>query len=129
MTTEKLVMQSLFGKVELKSEKVELAFDFTTITKQTDVALKDTSSASAKLNKAAADYVNAKKSFSQYQNVPSTYQKNVDGYFKEYDKKASELNIDVKSTQFYKEYLDVVSKIGQISDNVSQMKDAIASTK
>jgi hypothetical protein len=129
MTTEKLVMNSLFGKTELKSEKVELAFDFGTITKQTDTALKDTSSASAKLNKAAADYAIAKKAFSQYQNVPSTYQKNVDGYYKEYAKKASELNIDVKSTQFYKEYLDVVSKIGQIADNVGQMKEAIASAK
>ena len=129
MTTEKLVNKALFGKTELASQKVELAFDFTTIIKQTDIALKDTSSASAKLSKAAADYANAKKAFSQFQNVPSTYQKNVDGYFKEYSKKAAELNIDVKSTQFYKEYLDVVSKIGQIADNVGQMKEAIASAK
>ena len=129
MTTEKLVNNILFGKTELASVKVELAFDFGTITKQTDTALKDTSSAAAKLNKAAADYANAKKAFSQYQNVPSTYQKNVDAYYKEYAKKAAELNIDVKSTQFYKEYLEVVSKIGQISDNVGQMKEAIASVK
>jgi len=129
MQTEKIVMNALFGKTELKSEKVELAFDFSTIIKQTETALKDTSSASAKLNKAAADYANAKKAYSQFQNVPSTYQKNVDGYFKEYAKKAAELNIDVKSTQFYKEYLDVVSKIGQIADNVGQMKEAISSAK
>jgi len=57
------------------------------------------------------------------------YQKNVDGYYKEYNKKASDLGIDTKTTQFYKEYLDVVSKIGQIADNVGQMKSAIDSAK
>lgn len=129
MTTEKLVMKSLFGKTELSSVKVELAFDFSTITKQTDAKLKETSSAAVKLNKAAAEYASAKKLYTQFLNVPSTYQKNVDSYYKEYDKKASELGIDTKSTQFYKEYLDVVSKIGQISDNVGQMKEAIASAK
>lgn len=129
MTTEKLVMNSLFGKTELASVKVELAFDFGTIIKDTDSGLKSTSDAVGKLNKAAAAFIDAKKAFSQFQNVPSVYQKNVDGYYKEYAKKAAELNIDVKSTQFYKEYLDVVSKIGQISDNVGQMKEAIASAK
>jgi len=129
MTTEKLVMNALFGKTKLASEKIELGFDFSQITKQTDSALKESSSATAKLNKDAAAFAESKKSFSKFQNVPSTYQKNVDSYYKEYDKKASELGIDTKSTQFYKEYLDVVSKIGQISDNVSQMKDAIASAK
>ena len=129
MTTEKLVMNSLFGKTELASVKVELAFDFGTIIKDTDSGLKSTSDAVGKLNKAAAAFIDAKKAFSQFPNVPSVYQKNVDGYYKEYAKKAAELNIDVKSTQFYKEYLDVVSKIGQISDNVGQMKEAIASAK
>ena len=129
MSTEKLVFKSLFGKTELASEKVELAYDFGTIIKQTDSALKDTSAASAKLNKAVAAYIDAKKAYSQFQNVPNAYQKNVDGYYREYDKKAADLGIDTKSTQFYKEYLDVVSKIGQISDNVGQMKSSIDSAK
>ena len=129
MTTEKLVMNSLFGKTELASVKVELAYDFGTIIKDTDSRLKSTSDAVAKLNKATAAFIDAKKAYSQFQNVPSTYQKNVDGYYKEYAKKAAELNIDVKSTQFYQEYLNVVSKIGQIADNVGQMKSSIDSAK
>jgi hypothetical protein len=113
----------------LASQKVELAFDFSTIIKQTDDALKGTSSATDKLNKAAATFIEAKKAFDRYQKVPATYQKNVDGYYKEYNKKAQELGIDTKTTQFYQEYLTVVSKIGQISDNVGQMKTAISSVK
>jgi len=129
MTTEKLVNIALFGKTQLSSKKIELAYDFGTIIKDTDSRLKSTSDAVAKLNKAAAAYIDAKKSYSQFQNVPKVYQKNVDAYYKEYDKKASDLGIDTKSTQFYKEYLDVVSKIGQIADNVNQMVTAISSTK
>ena len=37
MTTEKLVMNALFGKTKLASEKIELGFDFSQITKQTDI--------------------------------------------------------------------------------------------
>ncbi len=129
MTTEKLVNEALFGKTQLASIKVELAYDFGTIIKDTDSRLKSTSDAVVKLNKAAAAFVDAKKAYSQFQNVPNVYKKNVDGYYKEYDKKASDLGIDTKTTQFYKEYLDVVSKIGQISDNVGQMKTAIDSAK
>ena len=125
----KKIGNKLFDKVELTSQKVELAFDFSTIIKQTDDALKGTSSATDKLNKAAATFIEAKKAFDRYQNVPATYQKNVDGYYKEYNKKAQELGIDTKTTQFYQEYLTVVSKIGQISDNVGQMKTAISSVK
>jgi hypothetical protein len=125
----KKIGNKLFDKVKLSSVKVELAFDFSTIIKQTDEALKGTSSATDKLNKAAATYIEAKKSFDKFQNVPSTYQKNVDAYYKEYNKKAQELGIDTKTTQFYQEYLTVVSKIGQISDNVGQMKSTIASVK
>jgi hypothetical protein len=76
----KKIGNKLFDKVELSSVKVELAFDFSTIIKQTDEALKGTSSATDKLNKAAATYIEAKKSFDKFQNVPSTYQKNVDAY-------------------------------------------------
>lgn len=129
MTTEKLVNNALFGKTELATQKVELAMDFSIITKQTDAALKDTGVAAAKLTKAAAAYADAKKAYSQFQNVPNGYQKNVDAYYKDYEKKANELGIDVKSTQFYKEYLDVVQKIGQIADNVGQMKESIAAAK
>ena len=78
----KKIGNKLFDKVELSSVKVELAFDFSTIIKQTDEALKGTSSATDKLNKAAATYIEAKKSFDKFQNVPSTYQKNVDAYYK-----------------------------------------------
>jgi hypothetical protein len=129
MTPEALKILNTFQKTELATQKVELAMDFSVITKQTDSALKDTGVASAKLTKAAAAYADAKKAFPQYQNVPNVYQKNVDAYYKDYEKKANELGIDVKSTQFYKEYLDVVQKIGQISDNVSQMKESINSAK
>jgi hypothetical protein len=128
MSELKTVYNKLF-KTELASQKVELAMDFSKIIKDTDTQLKSTSIASDKLNKAAAVYVEAKKAFERYKNVPSVYQKNVDGYYKEYDKKANDLGIDTKTTQFYKEYLDVVSKIGQIADNIEQMKSTIASSK
>lgn len=129
MSEQKTVFNRLFKKEELASQKVELAMDFKVIIKQTDEALKGTSSATEKLNKAAANFNEAKKLFVRYENAPKFYQKNVDAYYKDYDKKASELGIDTKTTQFYKEYLDVVSKIGQIVDNVGQMKTAIVSTK
>jgi DNA-binding SARP family transcriptional activator len=129
MTTEKLVNIALFGKTELANQKVELAFDFSNYIKQTDTALKATGVATDKLNKAAALYAEAKKSLTQFQGVPDAYQKNIDAYYKNYDKTAKELGIDTKTTQFYKEYVDVASKIGQIKDNVDQMKSAVASVK
>lgn len=131
MSEQKTVFNKLWksNSTELASQKVELAMDFSKIIKDTDTQLKNTSIASDRLNKAAAAYVEAKKSFEMYKNVPSVYTKNVDGYYKEYDKKAIDLGIDTKTTQFYKEYLDVVSKIGQISDNIDQMKSTIASSK
>jgi len=75
MTTEKLVMNSLFGKTELASVKIELAYDFGTIIKDTDSRLKSTSDAVGKLNKAAAAFIDAKKAYSQFQNVPSISKK------------------------------------------------------
>lgn len=129
MSEQKTVFNKLFKKEELASQKVELAYDFGAIIKDTDSRLKSTGAATDKLNKAAAAYIEAKKAYEMFKNVPAVYQKNVDGYYKEYDKKAIDLGIDTKTTQFYKEYLDVVSKIGQISDNVEQMKSTIASAK
>lgn len=129
MSEQKVVFNKLFKKEELASQKVELAYDFGAIIKDTDSRLKLTGAATDKLNKAAAAYIEAKKAYEMFKNVPAVYQKNVDGYYKEYDKKAIDLGIDTKTTQFYKEYLDVVSKIGQISDNVEQMKSTIASAK
>lgn len=129
MSEQKTVFNKLFKKEELASQKVELAYDFGAIIKDTDSRLKLTGAATDKLNKAAAAYIEAKKAYEMFKNVPAVYQKNVDGYYKEYDKKAIDLGIDTKTTQFYKEYLDVVSKIGQISDNVEQMKSTIASAK
>lgn len=129
MSEQKTVFNKLFKKEELASQKVDLAYDFGAIIKDTDSRLKSTGVATDKLNKAAAAYIEAKKAYEMFKNVPAVYQKNVDGYYKEYDKKAIDLGIDTKTTQFYKEYLDVVSKIGQISDNVEQMKLTIASAK
>ena len=129
MSEQKTVFNKLFKKEEIASQKVELAYDFGAIIKDTDSRLKLTGAATEKLNKAAAAYIEAKKAYEMFKNVPAVYQKNVDGYYKEYDKKAIDLGIDTKTTQFYKEYLDVVSKIGQISDNIEQMKSTIASAK
>jgi len=128
MSTLKSVGNKLF-KTELANHKVELAFDFTNIMKSVDADLKGTSSAAEKLNKAASAYVAAKKSYDLYQKTPAALKKDADNYYKSYDKTAQTLGIDTKTTQFYKEYLDVVQKIGQIEDNVGQMKSAIDSSK
>jgi hypothetical protein len=135
MSTLKSIGNKLFkttnesSNVELSNHKVELAFDFTNIMKSVDSELKGTGSAADKLNKAATAYVAAKKSYDLYQKVPAALKKDVDNYYKSYDKTAQTLGIDTKTTQFYKEYLDVVQKIGQIEDNVGQMKSAIDSSK
>ena len=129
MSTLKTVGNKLFAKTELASHKVELAFDFSNIMKSVDADLKGSNSATEKLNKAAAAYVEAKKLFPRYEKTPAALKKDADNYYKSYDKTAQTLGIDTKTTQFYQEYLDVIQKIGQIEDNVGQMKSAINSSK
>jgi hypothetical protein len=129
MSTLKSVGNKLFAKTELASHKVELAFDFSNIMKSVDADLKGSNSATEKLNKAAAAYVEAKKLFPRYEKTPAALKKDADNYYKSYDKTAQTLGIDTKTTQFYQEYLDVIQKIGQIEDNVGQMKSAINSSK
>jgi hypothetical protein len=129
MSTLKSVGNKLFAKTELASHKVELAFDFSNIMKSVDADLKGSNSATEKLNKAAAAYIEAKKLFPRYEKTPAALKKDADNYYKSYDKTAQTLGIDTKTTQFYQEYLDVIQKIGQIEDNVGQMKSAINSSK
>lgn len=105
-------------------QKIELAFDFSNYIKQADTALKATSVGAERLNKASVAFVEAKKVLFQYEKVADGYLKGVDAYYKNYDKTAKDLGIDTKTTQFYKEYLSVIQTIGQISDNIAQMKIA-----
>jgi hypothetical protein len=122
-------INSISPNVELAQVEVELAMDFSFIMKSANDALKTTSVATDKLNKTAAAYREAKKMYDQYSKTSEGYQKNLDAYYKEYDKKANDLGIDTKTTQFYKEYQDTLQKIQEIKSNVEQMKNIISESK
>jgi len=113
--------------VELKSNVIELALDFTKIQSTIDKELKIMLANDAKLQKAAPAFKAAKEAALQYQNIPTRQQKDLDAYYKDYAKKATELGIDVKTTQFFQEYLKASQLVSQGFDAIENSKLAIKS--
>jgi hypothetical protein len=113
------------NNVELKSDVIELALDFTKIQATIDKELKIMLANDAKLQKIAPAFKAAKESALQYQNIPARQQKDLDAYYKDYAKKALELGIDVKTTQFFQEYLKASQLVGQGADAIENSKLAI----
>ena len=127
MNTLKAVLKHLNKEdnVELSSEVIELKMDFSVIQKRVNSRLKE-------LNKAHNDFLKilpkleaVKKTYDQMKGVGKFEEKEINKYFKEFDKKATDLGIKTQSTQFYKEFLDVQDQVGQIIDIIDDLKARI----
>ena len=114
----KLYTKQAESKQELSSEKVELAMDFSSILKQLRGDVDKTNKQTAQMDKAAKAFVAA--SNPDFTGVPSSRAKDVQAFFKDFSKKAADLGIDVKSTQFYKEYQEALDLVSQLEDNAGQ---------
>lgn len=125
MNTHKTVRAALFSepkKVELSAEKVELKMDFSQIKKRVDSRLKELNKIHNVFIKLLPKIQEVKKGYESLKSTPKFEEKEVEKYFKDFDKKASDLGIDTKTTQFYKEYLDTIDKVGQMDDIVQDLK-------
>lgn len=122
--SEKTVYSKLFKseQVDLASEKVELAMDFSAIKKRVDSRLKELNKIHNTFLKLVPKLEEVKKGYSQMKGVATFENKEVEKYFKEFDKKAKDLGIDTKTTQFYKEYLDAIDKVEQMEDIIEDLK-------
>jgi len=109
-------------KVELSAEKVELKMDFSQIKKRVDSRLKELNKIHNVFIKLLPKIQEVKKGYESLKSTPKFEEKEVEKYFKDFDKKASDLGIDTKTTQFYKEYLDTIDKVGQMDDIVQDLK-------
>ena len=105
MTTEKLVMNSLFGKTELKSEKVELAL-IDDLRKQANSSSKLNAESITLINKAISNY---KESVSILNKVQTEAER---GY-----KIALELGLQ---DSIYKEFLDNVKSDISVNNKLIQ---------
>lgn len=123
--TGKAIDLSKFGKqkeVELASERVDLKMDFSVIKKRVDSKLKALNKTHNVFIKLVPKLEQVKKEYESMKNVGKFEEKELDKYYKEYDKKTSELGIDIKTTKFYKEFFDVDDQVGQINDIIDDLK-------
>ena len=129
MTTEKIVMNALFGKTELKSEKVELGVtqDIEATLKQVSVYLDKANKADVKIQKLATDLNATYKEFGVNINFPKNITKKLDGYSTQLEKLSKELGVDAKATPAYKAILDAYEFADQVNDTFMNMKAAISS--
>ena len=129
MTTEKIVMNSLFGKTELKSVKIELGLtqNIEATLKQVSAYLDKANKADAKIQKLANDLNSTYKEFGVNANYPKNVTKTLDGYNAQLEKLSKELGVDVKGTPVYKAILDAYEFADQVNDTFMNMKAAISS--
>jgi len=120
MTTEKLVMNSLFGKTELKSEKVELGLveDIATAANNAEVISKDLETLVLKadnLNKVILEsqkelqsaISNVKKAYS----VAEKFQANEDRLWEKASKSAADLGLNREDIKGWKDFADKGLKV------------------
>ena len=127
MNVENRVFNALFkeSKTELESQKVELGQEFSSILKDLSKNVSDSNKQAAQMSKLAKSFIQAKNP--DRSGVAKARSSKVNSYFKDYSKKASALDIDVKTTQFYKEYQKALDLIGQLEDNANEIKSIIKS--
>ena len=118
-------LNGMSDKVDLKAEKIELAMDFSVIKKRVDSRLKELNKIDNAFMKILPKIEEAKKGYESLKGTPAFEQKQGEKYFSEYDKKAKDLGIDTKGTTFYKEYLDVMDKVGQMKDIIDNLKSRL----
>jgi len=129
MSTEKIVMNALFGKTELKSTKVELGVtqDIDATLKQVSAYLDKVNKADSKIQKLATDLNATYKEFGVNINYPKNIIKRLDGYNTQLQKLSTELGVDAKATTAYKAILDAYEFADQVNDSFMNMKAAISS--
>ena len=108
------------NKEEMSVQKIDLAMDFSSILKELRNDLGKAEKQAAQLNKLASAFVKA--SNPDRSGVPQNRLKGVESFFKDFSKKANDLGIDVKSTQFYKEYTEALGMIGKLRRAVDDIK-------
>ena len=114
-------------KIELATQKIELAMDFSAILKELQADVSKSNKQQAQLEKIAKQFIDAKSP--DRSGVPANRQKKVNAFYKDFEKKAKDLGIDVRTTQFYKEYQTALDLIDQVKDTVMEVNSIIKSVK
>jgi hypothetical protein len=118
---------SKLPKTELATEKVELAMDFNAILKELQADIKKSNKQEVSLSKLAKSFIDAKSP--DRSGLAANREKKVNAFFKDFSKKANELGIDVKTTQFFKEYQLAQDLVDQLKDTAMEVKSIIKSIK
>lgn len=108
------------NKKDLSVQKVELAMDFNSILKEVKNDLSKIEKQASQLNKLASSFAKVKNP--DRSGIPQNRRKKIQTFFKEFSKKANDLGIDVKSTVFYKEYLDALDTVGKMERALDDIK-------
>ena len=129
MNTQKEVFNKLFKeeKVELATQKVELAMDFNSILKDLNKDVDATNKQQAIISKHAKAFIQAKNP--DRSGRVKFQSGRVKAFYKDFSKKAADLGIKVESTMFYKEYQQALNLISQLEDNVGEIKSIVNSVK
>ena len=125
MSTIKTVLKHL-NKEERSVQKVDLAMDFSSILKELTNDVSKTKKQASDLEKFASSFVKAKNP--DRSGVFKNRQKKVTAFYKDFSKKAADLGIDVKSTQFYKEFnkaLDLLNELRKLSEDIKASIKAV----
>ena len=115
------------SEIELATQKIELAMDFSAILKELQADVSKSNKQQAQLEKIAKQFIDAKSP--DRSGVPANRQKKVNAFYKDFEKKAKDLGIDVRTTQFYKEYQTALDLIDQVKDTVMEVNSIIKSVK
>ena len=125
MSNYKRVLKHL-NKEELSKQNVELAMDFSAILKELTNDVSKTRKQASQLEKFASSFVKAKNP--DRSGVFKNRQQKVTAFYKDFSKKAADLGIDVKSTQFYKEFdkaLDLLNELRKLSEDIKASIKAV----
>lgn len=128
MSTLKSVGNKLF-KTELATQKVELAVtdEISAELKNIKTFLDNANKADAVVQKSVTTLNSSYKFFANNQGFAKGRLKVVDGLRNKFEKLGSELGLDVKNSEPYKQILTMYDFISQIDDTLGNMNDAIKS--
>jgi uncharacterized coiled-coil DUF342 family protein len=115
--------------VELAEVKVDLAVTDEVASKLKNIndILKIANDSNNKVVKLAEQLNAAYKKSAPYVNYSKTMGKQIDGLYKNLEKLAKELGVNIQSTDAFKGIQDAYQFLGQIEDAMSNMKNAISS--
>ena len=113
MTTEKLVMNSLFGKTELKSEKVELGVvqDIDSVLKVANDLKKQTEPFGKELFDLSSRIRTVLSKFQEIEKSSANLENKSKELFNQFKTQAKELGLDVKGSDAEKKYEEILSQL------------------